>query len=206
MSFANPITKTLDFPNQACLEDLIVDVSNKQNIYNVKPNYLTLDKKLHKKVSKVRTRTLLTSVAPSIKTYHPKFISNSLQDSIFQYMKMVNLQCPEAAFALAWHETGGFTSKLWREGNNCYGMKFDHKLSPDFQLWSVGDKHYKAGWNSWKSCVDAFAEWEKRKRITATTPQAYVQELRRIGYASDPLHGAKVIAHVKRLFAERATL
>ena len=84
-------------------------------------------------------------------------------------------------------------------------MKATKSLNYDFVVWSVGDQHYKAGWNTWQQAVDNFAAWEQRKNIEAATPEQYVLELRRIGYASDPYHGSKVLNYVKKIFTKEGT-
>jgi hypothetical protein len=74
----------------------------------------------------------------------PSFAYPSLQDSVFNYMKTV-CAYPEGAFALAIHETGNFTSRTFRLGNNMFGMKAVPMLNCDYVIWSTGDNHNKCG-------------------------------------------------------------
>jgi uncharacterized FlgJ-related protein len=77
------------------------------------------------------------------KIYIPKFEKNSKFGEIYEYMKG-KVKAPEATFALAVHETGGFTSKLAQNANNLFG--FVYSPQSDFKYWSNGDGHYKSGW------------------------------------------------------------
>lgn len=197
-SFSNPeINNYWNYnSNYTCWEEVVYNLYNQSNIHNTNTY---IEKKIPKK--RIKRSTLLTSRLNSEekRNYETRLIPNSLQDSIYQYMKLT-LKVPEAAFALAWHESGGFSSKLWREGNNPFGMKATKSLNYDFTVWSVGDQHWKAGWNHWKQAIDNFAAWEERKKINAETPEQYVRELRRIGYAEDPYHGSKVLGYVAKIF------
>jgi len=194
-SFSNPnVTNDINTNNDLCFEDKIFDTQS-YTIWNTK-NYIKINKR--KRKAKLRSARPASTLFTSEWKGTPKFISNSLQDSIYNYMKET-LMVPEVALALAVHESGNFTSNLWLKGNNCFGLAFNEKLSPDFKVWSVGDNHYKCGWTDWRKCIDAFAAWEKRK-IKADNAESYFRELRRIGYASDKNHGAKVKAHMLRLF------
>lgn len=130
------------------------------------------------------------------------FASPSLQDSVYKYMQE-KVAFPAGALALAVHETGNFTSRTFRLGNNMFGMKAVAMLNCDYTVWSTGDNHNKCGWSDWKECIDAYAEWEIRKGITRENTKSigdYTSHLRRIGYAADPLHKTKVTAHFKKLF------
>jgi len=77
------------------------------------------------------------------KVYVPKFERNSKFGEIYEYMK-TKVKAPEATFALAVHETGGFTSNLSQNANNLFG--FIYSPMSDFKYWSKGDGHYKSGW------------------------------------------------------------
>lgn len=135
-------------------------------------------------IQKVLTQTKVT--------LEPKFELNSKYGEIYQYMKE-KLEAPEANFALAIHETGGFTSNLCQKANNLFGFIYSPKS--DFKYWSKGDGHWKSGWNDWKKSVDYMAEWQdkfKKRGLDTSSNEAYIASLRRIGYATDPNHGKKV--------------
>lgn len=180
---------------------LINQVNNEYCIWEIPRTHLNSVETYVKAplVKKAKRKANRKSDQLTKESYELKMNSPSLQDSIFEYMK-TRLLVPTAAFALAVHESGNFMSKLWREGNNMFGISYASKVGADFKVWSTGDNHWKAGWNDWRKGIDAFAAWEQRKGIKATTPDEYFNELRRIGYARDRLHGAKLRNHHKKLF------
>ena len=123
----------------------------------------------------------------------PTFKEKSLFSEVYTYIKN-KLKCPEAMFSLAVHESGGFTSNLAKKGNNFFGIKWNP--TADFKIWSRGDGHYKCGWNDWKKGVDYMAMWQEkmeRRGLDTSSNEAYIKSLRKIGYATDPNHGVKVM-------------
>jgi hypothetical protein len=68
----------------------------------------------------------------------------------YEYLKKINIKFPELVFAQAIKECG-FTSKIWRDNHNPFGMKEATKR-PNKQN---GVQHGHASYDTWKdACID----------------------------------------------------
>jgi uncharacterized FlgJ-related protein len=64
------------------------------------------------------------------------------------------------AVAQAAHETGGFTSAIYRSNNNAFGMKFAGQVN------SIGEKNGYANYSKVNNSVADFVQWYTRHRIS----------------------------------------
>lgn len=135
--------------------------------------------------------------------YQPTFPKESSWTQKLDYMRQ-HLYQPEVNFALAVHESAGFTSKLFKRSNNMFCHVYTAKRPSDFKVYSAGDGHYKMGWKTWQQAVRDMRMWQdnmiKRGKLDVSSPQAYMKSLKRLGYATDPSHMAKVNQTFKKYF------
>ena len=86
-------------------------------------------------------------------------------------------------FSQAWHETGGFKSRLALEQNNLFGMKI-----PQVREF-VGDKSNPPymTYRSWSESVDDLLLWFENQRFPTSveSPFHYTMSLRQRGYFTD---------------------
>jgi hypothetical protein len=102
------------------------------------------------------------------------------------------------ATAQAAHETGGFTSAIFKSNNNCFGMKYAHQVN------AQGEKNGYADYKGIENSVADLVAWITRHRLTIsvipfnspiTTIEQYVSFLKSNGYfeakESEYLRGCK---------------
>lgn len=131
----------------------------------------------------------------------PAFEMNSKLGEVYQGIEQTGIRCPEAMFALACHETGRFTSKLSRY-NNYFGLAWSkHPLVVD-KVWSEGDRHFKAVFNSPQDCFAYMKEWQLRKqaKLNFSSNTQFVHSLKKVNYATHPDHGKLVLQTMNDLF------
>lgn len=109
-------------------------------------------------------------------------IMESVYDRIFQ----LRLDHPDIVMAQCILESGEFTSDLFKEGNNCLGMKVPGQR-PTF---AVGVCRGHAKFKSWHDCIADYALWQSAYG-RGLSDDAYLSLLDRI-YAEDGSYAAKL--------------
>lgn len=115
-------------------------------------------------------------------------IMESVYDRIFQ----LRLDHPDIVMAQCILESGEFTSDLFREGNNCLGMKIPGQR-PTF---AVGVHRNHAKFRSWHDCIADYALWQCAYGRNLSD-DAYLALLDRI-YAEDGSYAAKLKSIIHR--------
>ena len=111
------------------IEDLACTLASTEICYN--KNIEAIPTIEHKDtITAVRKETITGS---SVEELTLAFASPSLQDSVYKYMQE-KVAFPAGALALAVHETGNFTSRTFRLGNNMFGMKAVAMLNCDYTV------------------------------------------------------------------------
>lgn len=100
---------------------------------------------------------------------------------------------PETAVAIARLESGGFTSKLFREGNNPFAFKRNSR--------PFCKETDAKGYCRYRTLDDALADYVAYERQVIakyglTTEAEYRRHIIR-NYAADPRYGAKLAKHLK---------
>ena len=125
--------------------------------------------------------TLLFSSAPVENTAHivPPVPEMSMADSVKLLIKQMNIAHPDIVFRQAQVETGHFTSAVFKENNNLFGMRRAYSR-PHVQ---TGENRGYAVYESWKMSVADYALFQawSAKRLDR---QAYIELLGRT-YAED---------------------
>lgn len=124
------------------------------------------------------TKDEVTSDKPQIET-----VSNTnelTEEMLMSYIKQLNIRFPHIVLAQAKLETGNFTSRLFKENNNLFGMKcatkrpFTHK----------GEQRGHAKYDRWQDCVIDYALYQAAylsKKKTESEYFAYLSD----NYAED---------------------
>jgi uncharacterized FlgJ-related protein len=86
-----------------------------------------------------------------------KNINSSFQpNQLYDYLKELNVKFPEIVFAQAVLETGNFTSKLYRENHNCFGMKLSSRRPTTTHEQDNGHALYE----NWRASVLDYAFYQ----------------------------------------------
>lgn len=103
----------------------------------------------------------------------------SFQDSVYNYMVHLNIAHPEVAMRQAVLESGYFTSSVFKENNNMFGMR-PAINRPNV---SIGENRGYAVYKDWKQSIVDYALWQvwSAKRLSE---DEYYGLLQRI-YAED---------------------
>lgn len=102
---------------------------------------------------------------------------------------------PVLILAQAWHESAGFTSDLWRDGNNPFGLKVPTKR----HTYATGKIYGHAKFNTVNDAVRDYFTRQRYWGVPGNQGAAeFVKGTLLSGYATDPLYAAKWIGSVKR--------
>lgn len=130
-------------------------------------------------------------------------IKSDFGREVFAYMKE-RLECPEANYALAVHESRNFSSPFYTVSNNMFCMGLNGRGFWDFKVYNGGDKDHKCGYKNWKSAIDDMAGWQaahfRRGNLDTSSNEAYIKSLKSVGYATDQEHSKKVLSHFQQIF------
>lgn len=102
-------------------------------------------------------------------------IPETFFDEVYDYIFKLRLDHPDIVMAQCIEESGTFTSKLFREGHNCLGMKVP-STRPTL---AVGTMMGHARFNSWHDCITDYAIWQSTfcRRFTRDEYFAYLDRL-----------------------------
>ena len=103
------------------------------------------------------------------------------EDKFVVEIKRLNLKYPHIVYAQAMLESGNFTSKIFKENNNMFGMK---QAKVRINLAS-GTQHNHAYFKSWEECLYDFAFHRATYLSKLRTENDYYQYLGKY-YAEDP--------------------
>lgn len=95
-------------------------------------------------------------------------------------MDEVGIAYPDIVLAQAKIETGHFTSKIFRENHNLFGMK----LPKQRETTAVGEQYNHARYTSWKQSVIDYKIWQDAVLTKVKSKRAYLKYLSE-NYAQD---------------------
>lgn len=109
------------------------------------------------------------------------------EDYLMEVLKQYDIKHPHIVYAQAILETGYFTSKVYKDKNNLFGL-FDSYNMDYFSF------------PSWQSSVSGYKRLfqYKYKSIDNATDEDYYKFLQDFGYAEDPYYISKLRKIVKR--------
>lgn len=84
------------------------------------------------------------------------------EDSLVTYINRLGIKHPDIVYAQAILETGEFTSPIFRENNNLFGMKYvkDFKSRYPRPTTAIGSQFGHAVYNNWRLSVDDYQLWQ----------------------------------------------
>lgn len=103
------------------------------------------------------------------------------EDRLIDKLKELNVKFPYIVFAQSKLETGNFTSKIFRENSNCFGMREAKQRITTAQ----GTENNHAYYASWGESVYDYAFYQCRYLSNINTEEQYFQYLSQ-SYAENP--------------------
>lgn len=111
---------------------------------------------------------------------------NFSQDSLVNYIKELNIKFPHIVLAQAQIETGNFTSNIFKENHNLFGMREAKQRATT----SKGTKRGHAHFDTWKNSVLDYALFQCRftSKLSESEYYNYLGE----NYAEDSTYVLKI--------------
>lgn len=110
---------------------------------------------------------------------------------LIQTMQEVGIQHPEIVYAQALIESGSFTSWLFKNNHNLFGMK----LAVYRQTTAIGERRNHARFLNWIDAVKDYKLWQDAKFKGKLVSQAeYLKQLNK--YAADKRYISKIRKHL----------
>ena len=100
--------------------------------------------------------------------------------NMLKIMDEIGIEYPDIVMAQAKIETAHFTSKIFRENNNLFGMKLPEKRSTT----ATGEQYNHATYTSWRQSVIDYKIWQDRVLTKVHSRRAYLRYLSKY-YATD---------------------
>jgi len=111
-----------------------------------------------------------------------------------EYLESINIKHPDIAYAQAVLETGQFSSRIFKENHNLFGMK----AAKNRPFTHLGENRGHALYKDWKMSVIDYALYSASYLRDLRTKDQYYQYLGN-HYAEDPNYVSKVKKIVKKL-------
>ena len=129
---------------------------------------------------------------PSLKSKYEKVCiaevqNNFTEEKFINKIKQLNLKYPHIAYAQAMLESGNFTSKIFRENNNMFGMKQARTRINLAKLTQYNHAYFE----TWEDCLLDFAFHRATYFHKLKTEQDYYNYLGKY-YAEDPSYIGKL--------------
>jgi uncharacterized FlgJ-related protein len=100
--------------------------------------------------------------------------------NMLKIMDEIGIEYPDIVMAQAKIETAHFTSKIFRENHNLFGMKLPRQRSTT----AIGEQYNHAEYTSWRQSVIDYKIWQDRVLIKVKSKRAYLKYLSKY-YATD---------------------
>jgi len=107
--------------------------------------------------------------------------------NVYKQLVKVGIAYPDVVLAQAKIETANFTSKIFRENNNMFGMKLPERR----RTTAVGENRNHAKYTSWIQSIIDYKLWQDQMIHRAPTKHAYLAYLKR-NYAEDKNYIKKI--------------
>jgi uncharacterized FlgJ-related protein len=102
------------------------------------------------------------------------------EQNVYRQLIKLGIAYPDVVLAQAKIETGNFTSKIFRENNNMFGMKLPYRRKTT----AVGENRNHAKYTDWIQSIKDYKLWQDTMIHRAPTKSAYLAYLKR-NYAQD---------------------
>jgi uncharacterized FlgJ-related protein len=100
--------------------------------------------------------------------------------NMLKTMNEVGIMYPDIVMAQAKIETGHFTSKVFRENHNLFGMKLPEQRSTT----AIGEQYNHAEYTSWRQSVVDYKLWQDKVLTKVKSRRAYLRYLHK-NYATN---------------------
>lgn len=143
-----------------------------------------------------------TSITPGIRTsketitiveHDTVYTQKFSEENLIRYMKELNIKYPHIVLAQARIESGTYTSNIFKENNNLFGMKKAYQRATT----ATGRNRGHAQYDHWTHSVIDYALWQNKYLSRARTETEYYQYLGK-HYAEAGHYIASLKAKVKR--------
>jgi len=142
-------------------------------------------------ITSVLLLTISTQTQEAVMLNKPfVFIDNTNEfneTNLINYIKSKELKHPHIVFAQAKLETGNFSSTIFKENNNLFGMKYvkDFRQSKTRPTTAIGSKYSHAVYKHWKESVDDYLLWQQMFKKTPIAKEEDYFKLLGKRYAED---------------------
>ena len=109
------------------------------------------------------------------------------EENLERRIKEMGIAYPDVVLAQAKIETGYFTSEIFRENNNMFGMK----VAKQRETTAIGENRNHAQYTSWIQSLIDYKLWQDKMIHKARTKHAYLNYLKR-NYAEDKDYITKI--------------
>ncbi len=116
------------------------------------------------------------------------------QEKLLGTLKEMNLKFYDIVYAQAIIETGHFTSNIFRNGNNLFGMKVARQRPTT----AIGEYKGHAKYESWEESVMDYALFQASYMKKCKTREEYLEYLGK-NYAGDPGYVSKIRAITNKI-------
>lgn len=103
------------------------------------------------------------------------------EQKMISYAKRIGIKYIDVMVAQSRLETGNYTSKVFREGRNLFGMKLPERR----ETTAVGEHRNHAKYTSWVSSVDDYKIWQSNVLSKVQSKKQYLAYIGK-NYAEDP--------------------
>jgi len=107
--------------------------------------------------------------------------------NVYKQLLKIGIAYPDVVLAQAKIETGNFTSKIFIENNNMFGMKLPERR----RTTAIGEQHNHAKYTSWIQSIIDYKLWQDKMIHRAPTKSSYLAYLKR-NYAQDKNYIRKI--------------
>jgi uncharacterized FlgJ-related protein len=109
------------------------------------------------------------------------------ESNLITYMRKIGIVYPDIVLAQAKIETGNFTSVIFKENNNLFGMK----VARSRPTTAVGKSRNHAVYETWLLSLIDYKLWQDKMIHRAPTKRKYLEYLSR-NYAEDKTYVRKI--------------
>jgi flagellum-specific peptidoglycan hydrolase FlgJ len=114
--------------------------------------------------------------------------------NVYKQLVKIGIAYPDVVLAQAKIETGNFTSRIFTENNNMFGMKLPERR----ETTAVGENRNHAKYTDWIQSIKDYKLWQDQMIHRTPTKRAYLAYLKR-NYAEDKNYINKIKKTVKSL-------
>ena len=115
------------------------------------------------------------------------------KDNLIKYLKQINIKYPHIVFAQSQLETGYFTSDIFKENHNLFGMRQARQRATT----AKGTQYKHAYYDHWQSSVLDYALYQNKYLSKLKSERAYFNYLKE-NYAEDKTYIPKLKKIIKK--------